>query len=1120
MTERRRSSIGLMSEDQRRRMLVLQGDKSTWITPSDLSELLQLKSLYPMAPLVVGNTFIGPQVKLTGSFYPVIISPARVPELSIVSYTEKGITIGAACSLALVRSILSETVSQLPEEKNKIFCVLLQQLTGPQIRSEASLGGSILSGSSDWELNPILAVGNCSFNLASQDRKRQITLSQLLFDESGKATLRPEEILISINVPFSKKWEFVSAFRQVQRWGNASPAIAAMRAVLREGTDLVLGLNIYYGGSESACAFAKSVSEELTGRRWNEAMLDEACRLILEEVPLRDYAVGGMVDYERTLTISFLFKFYLQVSQELKQAGNFLHNTISDNHYTTTYSTHNKKNSMGDSNGFHMYQDGDRSHPWEDTNGNQNVRQSHVLQTIVEEENDDETSAVDGELFLALVTSNKPHAKIISIHTAEAFKVPGVFDVITSGDVPGTNESDLFAEHEVHYIGQVICAVVADTQVHANLGASRIQINYDNLEPVLLSIQDSIKHNSFFEPIRKLEQGNIEEAFKSADHTLEGEDHMGGQDDLELGTQSMRVIPRGEDNEMEVEVSTQDPASVRAAVASALNVPSDFILCHGERGGADLRGQCPNAASLAAVAAVAAHKTGQIVRWVLGRRQDTSISRHQHPFLGKYKVGFMNDGRIVALDVTYYFNAGYTPDESFKVLTVSLLSPQNAYSIANIRCCAAACRTNLPSNTFGRGYSFPQTAMVSELWIDAVADRCRLPSEKVRQMNLHKATSHTSFKREFDATGVLKCWDECVERSSYHNRRVAAKDYNKQHPWKKKGLSIIPVMFPVGFIADFLSQAAALVHIYRDGWVLVAPGGNEVEQDSYTQIMQVASRELRIPVSYVQICETSTMIASDTPVTAPSGGAKVQSMAVQDACQTLLQRLEPIISMNPEATWKDWVQEAFRLRISLSATGYYRSPNTALDWDSKEGTESPDFIFGAVCSEVEIDCRTGDHKNLRTDVVMDVGSSINKALNIEQIEGAFVQGLALFTSEDLKYSLQESLNTTPSDKSQTATTCSSPGQLNVSLLPSPPNPYIICSYKGIEEASLFLGCSVFFAIKDAVLAARDDTGLTGTISLPIPARPQHVRIACGNHLTNAIQIRPGEECTDNHTSET
>ncbi|XP_073407550.1 aldehyde oxidase-like isoform X1 [Dendrobates tinctorius] len=1105
-------------DDQKRRTLVLQGEKSTWITPSCLTELLQLKSHYPLAPLVVGNTLIGPPVNLVGSFYPVIISPSRITELSIVNFAEKGITIGAACSLAMVRSILSEAVSQLPEEKNKIFRVILRQLSGKHIRWEASLGGSILSGSSSWELNPILAVGNCTFNLASQDMRRQVTLKQLLFDES--AALRAEEILISINIPFSKKGEYVSAFRQWQRWGNTAPVdIAAMRVIFKEGTDLIMSMNIYYGGSEEASIFAKSVGELLAGRCWNEALLDEACKLFLDEIPVQESALFRMTDNEKSLTISFLFKFYLEVSKELMNTMHSPHNEVHEIQYATFASAKNslKANQQRTSNGFHVDHNQELHYQHEAENDQLAPYSPHVLQTIVEEEFDDEedTSAVDGELFLALVTSSRHQAKIISINKENALKVPGVIDIITLADVPGLNNSDLFAEHEVKYIGQAICAVAANTQNHANQAASRVRVQYEDLEPVVLSIQESIKHNSFFEPVRMMEYGNVEEAFENVDHILEGEDYIGGVDDLHLESQTVRVIPRAEENDLEVFISTKDPASIKAAVASALNIPYDYILCCVEK---HPRLEHSYSASQAAITAVAAHKTGQAVSSIIEQRVKMPVLRQQTAFFGKYKVGCMDDGRIIALDVTYYCNAGHRPDESFKVLTMSLLSAQNAYSIPNTRCRVSACRTNLPAKLFCTGSGFAQAAMFAEIWIDAVADRCGVSPEKVRQLNLHTPKSETPFMQKFDATNLLACWDECLEMSLYHQRRTDGREHNKKCTWKKRGFSIIPAMFPVGYIADFINQASVLVHVNKDGWVLVTPAGSDMDQETLTKMMQVASREFRIPISYVHVSEISTSVTLDAGSMLASGST-VYVMAVQEACKILLQRLQTI-NLKTKSTWNEMVQEAFQRRICLSATGHYRIPDPDSEWESKSGVKTTNYIFGAACTEVELDCRTGHHKNIRADVIIDVGSSFSQTVNIEQIKNAFNEGLKLYTNDDVKYSCQPTMNGAHPNQEEPQTIRREPEHLNVALLPTTPNPYVGCSAKAVQEMSAFLASSVFFAIKDAVLAARKHIGLPGTILLPIPARPQYVQLACGNHLLDTKQASAKQELTlDGHESE-
>lgn len=311
-----------MAENQPKRTLVFHGERMTWISPVNLDELLDLKAAHPKAPLVVGNTIVGPQMKFGGMFHPIVFSPARIPDLNVVKYTDDGLTLGAACSLSLVKDILRNAISKLPEEKTKIFYAVLKQLRtlgGEQIRNVASLGGNVVSRKSTSDLNPILAASNCMLNLASRGRKRRIPLSDIFADGVGNNTIMPEEILVSVHIPHSRKGEYISAFRQAPRRENALPiANAGMRVLFEEGTDKIKDLSIFYGGAASTTVHAKQTCWTLIGRHWNEQMLDEASRLILKEIALPGSACGGKVEYKNTLIVSFFYRFFLEVLQSLK----------------------------------------------------------------------------------------------------------------------------------------------------------------------------------------------------------------------------------------------------------------------------------------------------------------------------------------------------------------------------------------------------------------------------------------------------------------------------------------------------------------------------------------------------------------------------------------------------------------------------------------------------------------------------------------------------------------------------------------------------------------------------------------------------------------------------------
>uniref|UniRef100_A0A2K5WHA8 aldehyde oxidase n=1 Tax=Macaca fascicularis TaxID=9541 RepID=A0A2K5WHA8_MACFA len=1090
-----------MAENPEKRTLTFYGERVTWISPGTLKDLLELKVKHPEAPLVVGNTSLGPAMKSQRQFHPVLLSPARISELSMVTKTSDGLTIGAGCSLAQTQDILAERIH-------------LRSLAGQQIRNMASLGGHVISRHCCSDLNPVLAVSNATLNLISEEGTRQIPLNEHFLAGLASADLKPEEILESVHIPHSQKWEFVSAFRQAQCQQNALPHVnAGMRVLLKEGTDSIEDLSIAYGGVGAATISAHRSCQQLLGRRWNELMLDEACRLLLDEVSLPGSAPGGRVEFKRTLVVSFLFKFYLEVLQELKKLVKLFSVAVGalDSRHRSEVSDQ-FLSALEDfpvtiPQGVQTYQNVDPHQPLQDPVGRPIMHLSALKHATGEAMFCDDIPVVDKELFMALVTSSRAHAKIISIDVSKALELPEVVDVITAEDIPGTNGAEgdkLLAVEEVTCVGQIICAVVAETDVQAKRATEKIEITYEDLEPVIFTIKDAIKHNSFLCPEKKLEQGNVEEAFEKVDQIIEGEVHVGGQEHFYMETQRVLVIPKTEDKELDIYVSTQDPAHVQKTVSSTLNIPINRITCHVKRVGGGFGGKVGKPAVFGAIAAVGAIKTGHPIRLVLDREDDMLITGGRHPLFGKYKVGFTNNGRIKALDIECYINGGCTLDDSELVTEFLILKLENAYKIRNLRFRGRACMTNLPSNTAFRGFGFPQGALVTESCITAVAAKCGLPPEKIREKNMYKTVDKTIYKQAFNPETLIRCWNECLDKSSFHSRRMQVEEFNKKNYWKKKGIAIIPMKFSVGFAATSYHQAAALVHIYTDGSVLVTHGGNELGQGIHTKMLQVASRELKIPMSYIHISETSTATVPNTIATAASVGADVNGRAVQNACQILLKRLEPIIKKHPEGTWENWIEAAFEQRISLSATGYFRGYKAFMDWEKGVGDPFPYYVYGAACSEVEIDCLTGAHKKIRTDIIMDACCSLNPAIDIGQIEGSFIQGMGLYTTEELKYSPEGILYSRSPDEYKIPTITDVPEEFNVSLLPSSQTPLTIYSSKGLGESGMFLGSSVFFAIADAVATVRRERDIAEDFMVQSPATPERVRMACADRFTKMI----------------
>ncbi|KAG7463843.1 hypothetical protein MATL_G00180940 [Megalops atlanticus] len=1047
---------------------------------------------------------------LKGVHHSVVISPGRVLELRAIKRGKSGVTVGAACSLSTVKDELERAVQELDQEKSKVYQALLQTLrclAGKQIRNMATIGGNILSANPKYDLNSILAAADCSLLVISKGGTREVSLNEEFFTGLGKTCLRPDEVLLSVHIPHSKPWEFVSAFRQAQRREFAFSIVnAGMKVVFREDTDVVKSLNIYYGGVGPTLVRTRHTCEELIGRAWDEDLLGEACRLLGDEVALSPSAHGGRVEFRKTLILSFLFKFYMQVLQELRQRG------VGVSDLPPEYLSALKPFKNEVPQGHQSYQLVSESQSSEDPVGRPTVHHSSFQQATGEAKYYDDLPTTQDEFFLFMVTSTRAHAKIISIDDSEALGMPGVVTFVSARDAPGQNRrlwfndpEELFAEEEVICVGQIIGAVVAETREQAKRAAEKIQITYEDLSPVFFTIEEAIQHESFFNPKRKLERGNVEEAFEKVDRILEGEIYMGGQEHFYMETQGVIAIPRGEDGEMDLYASSQHAAFTQEVVGITLGVDSNKITCHVKRLGGGFGGKVMKIASLSAITATAAHKTGRAVRCVLDRGDDMLITSGRHPFLGKYKVGFMNDGTILAVDMTLYSNGGCTLDESPFIMEKALLHLDNGYKIPNLRGRGLVCKTYLPSYTAFRGFGGPQGLTMIESVLHEVAIKCGLPPEKVRDINMYREEpSYTHHKQVFSPRDMVRCWEECLEKSAYNNRRLAIAQFNANNRWKKRGISAVPIKFGVGFSKWFYNQGAALVNIFKDGSVLVSHGGTEMGQGLNTKAMQIASRILKVPMSLIHIKETCTGNVPNAAPSAASYGTDAVGMAVKDACEKLMKRLEPVIKEYPKHTWAQLIVEAYCQRISLSATGFFMGPYTNVDWENSEGRAYFYFTFGACCSEVEIDCLTGDHKNIRTDIVMDVGRSLNPAIDVGQIEGGFVQGIGLYTTEELQFSPEGSLMTRGPSQYKIPVLCDIPPQMNVHLLANAQNPHAIYSSKGIGEPPVFFGCTIFFAIKEAIAAARRESGLSSSFPLNAPATAERIRMACADRFTQMV----------------
>eukprot|EP00054_Salpingoeca_dolichothecata_P024381 m.165933 g.165933 ORF g.165933 m.165933 type:complete len:1340 (-) comp24994_c0_seq1:150-4169(-) len=1104
----------ILQADQPTPALEFRGERSVWFRPTSLKDMLDLKAKHPEAKIVNGNTELGIEIKFKNCLYPVMICPNAIPELHDIQQNETGVTIGGAVTLTNIEHFLTSLVSKLPSHQTQNFKAMLENLrwfAGPQVRNVASLGGNIATASPISDLNPVLMAAGAVLTVQQAgESTRSIPMCDF-FLGYRKTALKPAEIIVSVHVPFTREHEYAIAFKQARRRDDDIAIVnAGMRVFLKHQDQkyTIEDISLCYGGMAPTTVRANQTCKQLLGQPWQEDLVDKAAALLEQDLPLNADAPGGMIEFRRSLTTSFFFKFYLQVSDQLagvqlderdKSALNLIERPISQ--------------------GVQVYEKPLVGKGGIDPVGKPVPHVSGLKQATGEAVYVDDIPRYQGELYGALIMSSQAHAKILSIDTAPALSMTGVSGVYTAKDVPGKNafgpivqDEECFASELVQCIGQPLGIVVADTLIHAQRAAKAVKVAYEPL-PAIFTIEEAIEHESYHKRDHKIGRGDPEEGFKKSDHILEGEMRCGGQEHFYLETQATIAVPKGEGGEMEIFASTQNPTEAQHVVASVLGVPSNRVVCRVKRLGGGFGGKETRSHPLSAAVAVAAACSGKPVRCMLDRDEDIAFTGGRHPFLARWKVGFTSDGRVQGLDMKMYNNAGFSNDLSVPVLERALFHMDNVYNIPHIRGLGYVCKTNLPTNTAFRGFGGPQGMLFVENWISDVATTCGLPQEHVREINFYKQGDETHFGQVLEQFPIPRMWQELKAFSDYEKRQKEIEAFNQANRWRKRGLSMVPTKFGIAFTVTFLNQAGALVHVYTDGTVLVTHGGTEMGQGLHTKMTQVAARALDIPIEKVFISETSTATVANTSATAASASSDLNGMAVLNACTKIKERLQPFKEKNPDGSFEDWVKAAYMERVDLSAHGFYKTPDIFTIWDEKGARGRPFnyFSYGAACAEVEIDVLTGDHMVRRADIIMDVGASLNPAVDIGQVEGAFVQGYGLFTLEEMVYLNNGATVTKGPGAYKIPGFTDIPVEFNVSLFRNALNPRAVHSSKAVGEPPFFLASSVFFAIKQAIASARQEDGedAKALFRLDSPATSARIRVACPDKFSKQFPVPDG-----------
>ncbi|KJE94734.1 xanthine dehydrogenase, variant [Capsaspora owczarzaki ATCC 30864] len=974
------------------------------------------------------------------------------------------------------------------------------------------------------------------------------------FVEAFKQAKRREDDIAIVNAGMRILLEMVPA-AQVQAAAPApssSSSNSSSSAASNDTTELVPVIReiaLSYGGMAPTTVLSPKTSEALVNRVFDESIVQVGCAALAEDFPLGISTPGGMVEYRRSLNTSFFFKFYLMVVESLRErlltdvdanngptdasdgaavvagastvngavnGSNVAAPTADPRALSATERTHRPVSSS-----IQEYQ-----RPVEHANPNDQVgdpvrHMSALKQATGEAIYVDDIPRYGNELYGALVFSQRAHANIRSIDAGAALEMPGVFAFYSAKDIPGSNhigpaviDEECFAETEVTCVGQVIGIVLAETQSEAQQAARKVKVEYEDL-PAVISILDAIEAKSYYSPINKIQTGDVDAAIAAAEVVVEGEFHMGGQEHFYLETQATLAVPSREDGEMELFVSTQAPMKTQSMVAKVLGVDYNRVNCRVKRMGGGFGGKETRSIYVSCAAAVAAQLSRRPVRIMLDRDEDMCSSGQRHPFHAKYRVGATRAGKLCGVDVKMYSNGGNSLDLSVAVMERALFSIDNVYNIPVVRGEGFVCKTNLPSNTAFRGFGAPQGMMIVEAWMQHLAAALKMDVDAVRELNFYHEGDRTHFTQVLTDCHVEKTWKFARESAHFAERRAACDAFNKVNRWRKRGLAAVPTKFGISFTLKLMNQAGALVQIYTDGSVLLTHGGTEMGQGLHTKMVQVASRELGIPMSMIHVTETSTSTVPNTSPTAASAGSDLNGMAVKNACETLNGRLKPFKEANPTGTFADWVRAAYVDRVSLSSTGFYATPNIGYDFKNNIGKPFAYLSYGASVAEVEIDTLTGDATTLHCTVVMDVGHSLNPAVDIGQVEGGFVQGMGLFTLEESHWSQKGMLWTRGPGMYKIPGFMDIPLDFRVHLLKDSGNEYAIHASKAVGEPPLFLAASVFYAIRDAVASARS-SALTALLRSNASAWPASTTLPCLDDFTKPFPVPAFDDPVNKH----
>eukprot|EP01113_Clastostelium_recurvatum_P035010 TRINITY_DN4821_c0_g1_i1.p1 TRINITY_DN4821_c0_g1~~TRINITY_DN4821_c0_g1_i1.p1 ORF type:complete len:1340 (+),score=354.41 TRINITY_DN4821_c0_g1_i1:272-4021(+) len=1067
-----------------------------WVTCTSLPSLATTLAKYSapeyIVKLVVGNTSVGIYKDDNPN---VLIDIHSIPELKATSNTAASVTVGSAVTLSDLITKVTGWASSLPNASSYTYLAThLTKVANIQVRNVASWAGNIMLVNLHDDFPSDVCTCLMTFGATLTIMKSSGSTFTVSMTDFLQTDMRGCAIL-SMTIPLTQQNEQVRTFKVALRHENSHAYInCGLRAVLDSSMKVTSQPTLVYGGLAAKTVRMAQTEKYLIGQQINSVGVLQGALTILKQEALSVLsAVPGKTGYRLSLVASFFYKALL---------GMLPSGTITPNLLSAA-----QPYIRPESSGIQSF----TTQPSESPVSMPVPKLKSRIQASGELKYATDVAQPAATLHGAIVQSTVACGALVSINPSAALSAPGVVAFFSAKDIPGQNNwgepivgQEIFASTTISYFGQAVGMVVADTFRHALDASQLVKVTYntDGLSPIL-TISDAITANSFHpeSPLMPtgapIVSGNVDSGFAQSDKLVAGQLYVGGQQHFHM-EQHITIATPTESGGLSLRAATQSLATTQQVVASALNMPENLISVETGNIGGSFGSKISSSIPASCAASLAAMSLNVPVRVETTLNQSLELYGKRNPMMVQYQVGVMNDGTLKAMHVVVYTDYGYWYDASPGTVNTFVTTIDNCYYLPNMRVDALACKTNLPANTSMRGPGWVTAVFAMENIMDHVATQLAMNPDTFRQMNFYANGQYTPYGQPIANFNIPRMWSAVQTSSDYKDRLAVVQAYNTANRFTKRGVAISPVKFGIGWGG---AQYGVLLNVMPDGTVNISHSGIEIGQGINTKVAQVCAFELGIPLSSVQVLSSSTLTVPNASTTGGSITSCVNSMAMINAAQILNARLAPvkqsIINQNgpnaPPPTWQQIITAAIQQGVDLQAKGWeVPSPPPAGIYNY--------FSYVTAISEVMIDVLTGEVQILRSDILFDAGISLNPAIDIGQVEGAFVQGCGYYLTEEILYDVTSSnpgaLVSNGTWEYKPPSSKDIPIDFRVTLLADSPNPVGVLGAKGSGEPPLAAACTAFLAVKRAIQAARSDIGLQGYFQMDSPATVENIQTKC------------------------